>query len=81
MNDTDDVKALKYEDAIEQLEDILDRIEAGDIGIEQALRHTERGAALIRHCRSVLDHVEQRVASLSLREDGRLAVNGEENDE
>lgn len=78
-NEQADVTKLKYEQAVEQLEDILDQVESGEISLEEALQHTERGAALIEHCRGILDRVEKRVSELMANDQGELEV--EENDE
>lgn len=71
-----DVKDLKYEQAMDELNDILDQIEEGELGLEDSLALTERGVALITHCRGILDHVDARIAQLLVTEDGELA-NGE----
>lgn len=55
---------LTYEAAVEELESIIDQIESGDIGLEQSIRRYERGAALLKHCRSILDQAEQRITEL-----------------
>ncbi len=53
-----------FEQAIEQLEAIIDRIESGEIGLERSIAEYERGVALIRRCRQVLESAEQRVEEL-----------------
>jgi exodeoxyribonuclease VII small subunit len=59
------VKSLSFEEAVEQLEDIIDRIESGQIGLEQSLVEYERGVALRDHCRTILARAEQRVTELA----------------
>lgn len=56
--------APTYEAAVEELESIIDQIESGEIGLEQSIRRYERGAALLKHCREVLNQAEQRVTTL-----------------
>lgn len=67
-----DIDKLKYEEAIEQLEALLEQIDSGEIGLEEALKQYERGVALIKRCRGVLDRVEKRIGELKLTEDGEL---------
>ena len=55
---------LTYEAAVEELESIIDQIESGNIGLEQSIRRYERGAALLKHCRAILDQAEQRITEL-----------------
>ena len=56
----------RYEQAIEQLERIIERIESGEIGLEEGIAEYERGMKLIKHCRSVLDRAESKIKELSL---------------
>jgi exodeoxyribonuclease VII small subunit len=75
------VKKLKFEDAIEQVESVIDQIESGDIGLEQSLADYERATKLIAHCRSILDVAEKRIVELTVDDQGRLkAVNAEVDD-
>lgn len=55
---------LPFEEALSQLESIIERIEAGEIGLEQSLLEYERGVALLKRCREVLTRAEQRVQEL-----------------
>ena len=63
------VGEVRFEEAIERLEAIIDRIERGEVGLEESLTEYERGVGLIRRCREILDKAEQRIAELSV-EDG-----------
>jgi len=60
---------LTYEQAIERVESITDRIESGEVGIEEAVREYEKAMGLIRRCRSILDKAEQRITELSAADD------------
>lgn len=62
------VDELNYEQAVERLEELVERIESGEIGLEASIRAYERGVALLGRCRSVLDDVEQRIEQLSLEQ-------------
>jgi exodeoxyribonuclease VII small subunit len=55
----DDVAELSFEQAMEQLEAIIERIEQGEIGLEESLVQRKRGDALVKRCRVVLDAAEQ----------------------
>ncbi|MEO1130426.1 MAG: exodeoxyribonuclease VII small subunit [Planctomycetota bacterium] len=65
----DDLSSMTFEQAIASLESINDRIESGEIGLEESLLEYERGMKLIAHCRAVLDQAEQRVEELSPERD------------
>lgn len=50
---------------MERLEAIIDRIESGDIGLEQSLSEYEQGVKLLRRCREILAQAEQKVIELT----------------
>lgn len=54
-----------FEEAMASLEDIIDRIESGSIGLEDSVREYERGAKLVARARTLLDAAEQRVEELT----------------
>lgn len=56
---------LSFEEALEKVEDLIDRIEGGEIGLEQSIEAYEEGAKLLARCRGVLERVEQRIEQLS----------------
>lgn len=60
-----DVSQLTYEQALSQLETIVERIESGQIGLEEMLAEYERGVALHTRCKEVLERAELRIEELS----------------
>ncbi|MDP6479642.1 MAG: exodeoxyribonuclease VII small subunit [Phycisphaerales bacterium] len=54
---------LRFEEAIAELESIIEQIDEGKIGLEEAMVAHRRGRALVARCRSVLDAVEQELES------------------
>lgn len=54
-----------FDQALEQVEQIISRIESGEIGLERSITEYERGAALIRSCRETLRRAEQRLQDLT----------------
>jgi exodeoxyribonuclease VII small subunit len=59
----------KFEDALEKLEDIVRKMEAGDIPLNEALKSFEEGIKLIRFCSAKLEETERRVEMLLGKED------------
>ena len=53
-----------FEDAMAEVERLVEQIESGDIGLEASLAKYERGAALVKHCRDLLARAEQRITDL-----------------
>ena len=59
----------KFEDALEKLEDIVRKMEAGDIPLDEALKSFEEGIKLIRFCSAKLEETQRRVEMLLGKED------------
>jgi exodeoxyribonuclease VII small subunit len=68
---------LSYEDAIERLESLIDRIESGEIGLEESIAAYEEGVKLRQHCAAILAKAEQRVAHLTPEAVERAAAGDE----
>ncbi len=64
----DDVSKLAFEEAINELTKIVDRMDKGTIPLQDSLYEYERGMNLIRHCRSILKKAEQRIEKISKEE-------------
>lgn len=62
----EDLADLGFEEAMERIEGIIERIESGEAGLEESIREYEAGAGLLRRCREILEKAEQRVAKLDL---------------
>ena len=59
------ISNLGYEDALKQLESIVDQLESGAISLEDSLKAFERGRALSNHCRGILDNATKRIQTLT----------------
>ena len=59
------ISNLGYEDAMKQLESIVDQLESGAISLEERLKAFERGRALSNHCRAILDNATKRIQTLT----------------
>jgi exodeoxyribonuclease VII small subunit len=55
------VAALGYEAARDELVDIVARLEAGQVGLEESLTLWQRGEELAAHCQQWLDRAEARL--------------------
>jgi exodeoxyribonuclease VII small subunit len=54
----------RFESSLKELEDIVTRMERGDLPLEQSLQLFERGVTLTRECRGSLETAELRVRNL-----------------
>lgn len=57
-------KKLDYEAAVKELEALVERLEQGDISLEESLKLYERGVLLTRDCQDSLKAAEQKVQML-----------------
>ena len=58
------ISDLTFEQAIKELTGIVEKIEQGEIPLENSLQQYERGMALIAHCRMVLQKAEKRIEKI-----------------
>ena len=64
------VDAMNFEEAMEELEQVLGQLERGDVALEQSIKLYERGAALKARCESKLKEAEEKVATITLDPNG-----------
>ena len=62
-------KAPHFEESLTELEQLVERMEQGNLSLEESLRRFERGVQLTRSCQNALKEAEQKVRIL-LEENG-----------
>ena len=67
---TSDIDRMSFEDALEELKSIVERLERGEGKLDQAIDAYERGAALKRHCEQKLREAKEKIDKISLGPDG-----------
>jgi exodeoxyribonuclease VII small subunit len=60
-----DISKLAFEQAIKELTGIVVKIEQGDIVLGDSLQQYEKGMALIKHCRKILQDAEKRIEKIA----------------
>jgi len=65
-----------FEESLKKLESIVDRLEKGDLALEESLKLVEEGVELSNSCKKELDTAEGKVQMLVKQRDG--SVNAEE---
>ena len=68
-----DIAVMSFEDALTQLEKIVDALERGDVPLEESIRIYERGEALKKHCDTLLKSAEDKVEKIRIGRDGQPA--------
>jgi exodeoxyribonuclease VII small subunit len=66
-------KEPDFEQALLELEKLVERLERGDLPLDEALKTFERGVALTRHCQGALKAAQQKVEIL-LKKSGRMEL-------
>ncbi|GAC1337467.1 MAG: hypothetical protein NVSMB29_01820 [Candidatus Dormibacteria bacterium] len=59
-----EIGTLSYERALEELDGLITRLEAGRVDLDEAISCYERGARLAQHCERLLDRTEQKVTQV-----------------
>src|SRR5262245_6551657 len=67
----DDIASMSFESALKELEQIVDQLEKGTVGLEESIAIYTRGEALKARCNALLENAEQRIEKITLGTDGR----------
>jgi exodeoxyribonuclease VII small subunit len=73
-------KKPTFEEALEQLEAIVTRIEEGEVSLEDSIAQYAEGIKLVKRCRGILDQAEQKIQLLTQDQGQDLALDGELDD-
>ncbi|MEA2626225.1 MAG: exodeoxyribonuclease small subunit [Candidatus Binatota bacterium] len=65
---------MKFEDRLRELEGVVDRLESGQLALEEALAAFEKGVGLVRELTRELDEVERRLEILTRNTQGELEL-------
>jgi len=66
-------QTLNFEQSLKELETLVEKMEQGDLSLEDALKHFERGVELTRACQQALKEAEQKVEIL-LKKNGQEEI-------
>jgi exodeoxyribonuclease VII small subunit len=73
MSEVCNGKEPTFEQSLAQLEAIVNAIEEGKVGLQDAIAQYENGMKLVHRCREMLAAAETKIQQLQLAEDNRLA--------
>jgi len=68
------IKDLSFEDALKELEGIVQRLERGDAPLEESITIYQRGAALKAHCDAKLKDAQMKVEKIVLDGSGKAST-------
>ncbi len=66
-----DISGMTFEQAMAELEKVVRDLESGNVELEKSIALYERGAALKAHCEAKLKAAEEKVAKITLGENGQ----------
>jgi len=69
-----------FEQALSDLEKLVEQLESGELSLDQSLKQFKRGVELTRHCQGILDQAQQVVEQLIDPDDESSAVSFENGD-
>lgn len=73
MEKSPEIAAMSFEDALRALEEIVRKLEAGEVPLDDSIALYERGEALRKHCQARLDAAQARIEKIVLGPDGAAA--------
>ena len=73
MSEPTDIATLSFEKAVAELENIVARLERGDVALDESIAIYERGEALKKHCDQLLKAAEDRIEKIRLDRAGKPA--------
>ena len=65
------IEDMSFEDAMRELEAIVTQLDSGNVELEKSITLYERGAVLKAHCEAKLKDAEEKVAAITLDQDGK----------
>ncbi|MGK7652934.1 exodeoxyribonuclease VII small subunit [Roseovarius sp. B08] len=68
--DDDAINTMSFEQAMKALEDVVTRLERGDVPLDESIALYEQGAKLKKRCENKLKEAEEKVAAITLDGDG-----------
>ncbi len=71
QNMSDDTADLNFEDALRRLEDIVRKLESGDVPLDQSIALYEQGEKLRTLCQKRLEDAQAKIEKITLDRDGK----------
>lgn len=69
-----EIGEMSFEDALRALEDVVRKLESGDVPLEESIGLYERGELLRGHCQARLDAAQARIEKIVAGPDGKAAA-------
>ncbi len=71
-NIPEDINKLSFENALAELEEIVDSLESGSVDLERSIEYYTRGSMLKLHCQKKLDEAVLKLEEIKVSSDGKV---------
>lgn len=68
-----DVATMSFEEAMAELDQVVGKLDRGEVALEESIKLYERGAALKAHCETKLKEATEKVEKITTGADGKAA--------
>jgi len=69
-----EIASMSFEQALRALEDVVRKLESGEVPLDESISLYERGEELRRHCQARLDAAQARIEKIVAGPDGKPAA-------
>ncbi len=76
--DKNEISELSFEEALKDLQKIVEELENGNVELEKSIELYERGAKLRMHCEDKLRVAEKKITEISLEKDGKVSLKNDD---
>ncbi|BDU50252.1 exodeoxyribonuclease VII small subunit [Haliovirga abyssi] len=67
-------KNLKFEEALLEIDEIIDELENGEVELEESVKKYEKAMEMIKFCKGKLDSIEGKIKKINLNESGDIEI-------
>ena len=67
-------KEIKFEEALKRLEEIVEKLETGQIALDDSIKVFEEGNELVKLCLNKLNKAEQKIKQISADSEGKIII-------
>ncbi len=72
MTEKKSIEDYTYEEAIAEIEEILAKMESGNVPLDQSMKNFEEGMKLVAHCEKLLNSYERRISKVMEDREGNI---------
>lgn len=74
MSEAKEITAMSFEEALAELETVVERLDTGNVSLQDSIKLYERGNELRKFCEKQLNDAELKIRALSQDENGQISA-------